>query len=224
MRTLEALDLAGKKGLDLVEVSPNGRPPVCRIIDYGKYQYKKSKREHEARKKQHKFSMKEIKLRPKTGEHDYQFKVSHIDRFLSKLSKVKVTIMFRGRENTHPEIGRDILLRIIEHFGDKVVVEQKPRREGRFMTMVLTPGDHFKEIAEERKAEKEREENSAREAAGKLESSDEAVPSEVAATPDEAVTEDTEAPEVETLDDADVEDVEDVDVPEAKTTDEAATE
>ena len=219
MRTLEALDLAGKKGLDLVEVSPNGRPPVCRIIDYGKYQYKKSKREHEARKKQHKFSMKEIKLRPKTGEHDYQFKVSHIDRFLSKLSKVKVTIMFRGRENTHPEIGRDILLRIIEHFGDKVVVEQKPRREGRFMTMVLTPGDHYKEIAEQRQAEKEREENAAREAAGKPESSDEVV--EVTATPDDAVTENVEAAEVKTPDDADVEDV---DVPEVKTTDEATTE
>ncbi len=194
MRTLEALDLAQKKGLDLVEVSPNGRPPVCRIIDYGKYQYKKSKREHEARKKQHKFSMKEIKLRPKTGEHDYQFKVSHIDRFLSKLSKVKVTIMFRGRENTHPEIGREILLRIIEHFGDKVVVEQKPRREGRFMTMVLTPGDHYKEIADERLAEKEREENAAREAAGKPESSDEATTAEevetpTVKTPDEAAAE-----------------------------------
>jgi translation initiation factor IF-3 len=145
MRTLDALDLARSKGLDLVEVAPKGRPPVCRIMNYGKYLYQQSKREHAARKKQRSFSVKEIKLRPKTGEHDYLFKVRHIETFLSKLNKVKVTILFRGRERTHPEIGEKILHRIAAHFGDRVIVEQQPRFEGHNMTMVLTPGNYYKE-------------------------------------------------------------------------------
>jgi len=149
MRTLDALDLAKKKKLDLVEVAPNARPPVCRIMDYGKYRYKQTKREHEARKKQHNVSLKEIKLRPKTGEHDYQFKVKHIERFLKQLNKVKVTIMFRGREMSHPEIGREILERICEHFGDKVEIEKRPHLDGRNMTMILAPGEFFKESEED---------------------------------------------------------------------------
>jgi translation initiation factor IF-3 len=145
MRTLDALDLARSKGLDLVEVAPNARPPVCRIMNFGKYLYQMSKREHAARKKQRSFSIKEIKLRPKTGEHDYLFKLRHIEEFLAKLNKVKVTILFRGRERTHPEIGERILSRIASYFGERVVVEQPPRFEGHNMTMVLTPGDWFKE-------------------------------------------------------------------------------
>lgn len=147
MRTLDALDLARSKGLDLVEVAPKGRPPVCRIMDYGKYLYQQSKREHAARKKQKSFSVKEIKLRPKTGEHDFMFKLRHIEEFLAKLNKVKITILFRGRERTHPEIGEKILGRIAAHFGERVVLEQAPRLEGHNMTMVLAPGDAFKEAA-----------------------------------------------------------------------------
>lgn len=147
MRTLDALDLARSKGLDLVEVAPNARPPVCRIMNYGKYLYQQSKREHAARKKQRNFSVKEIKLRPKTGEHDFTFKLRHIEEFLEKLNKVKVTILFRGRERSHPEIGERILARIAEYFGERVVVEQPARFEGRNMTMVLLPGETFKEAA-----------------------------------------------------------------------------
>lgn len=147
MRTLDALDLAKKKGLDLVEVAPKAKPPVCRIMDYGKYRYKQSKREQEARKKQHQVTLKEIKLRPKTGEHDYQFKVKHIERFLGDGDKVKVTIMFRGREMTHPDIGRGILERIIEHFGERVDVEKRPHMDGRNMTMILSANDLYDETA-----------------------------------------------------------------------------
>lgn len=132
-----ALQAANEQGLDLVEVSPTAKPPVCRIMDYGKYKYQQSKRAAEAKKKQVRVEIKEIKLRPKTDEHDYLFKVKNARRFLGDGNKVKVTIMFRGREVTHPEFGRRILERVAKDLADLGQVESYPRMAGRFMSMVI---------------------------------------------------------------------------------------
>ncbi len=134
-----ALQAAEEQGLDLVEVSPNAAPPVCRIMDYGKYKYQQSKRAAEAKKKQARVELKEVKLRPKTDEHDYQFKVKNAKRFLLEGNKVKVTIMFRGREVTHPEFGRRILARVAEDLVEIGQIESHPNMSGRFMSMVIGP-------------------------------------------------------------------------------------
>jgi translation initiation factor IF-3 len=139
MATQEALQLADDQGLDLVEVAPNERPPVCRIMDYGKYKYQRSKRQQQAKKKQKIILVKEIKLRPKTEEHDYQFKTQHVRRFLQDGHKAKVTIVFRGREMAHTELGRRILDRVVTDMEDVATVEQTPKQEGRNMTVVLAP-------------------------------------------------------------------------------------
>ena len=123
----QALAIAKQKGLDLVEISPTAVPPVCRIMDFGKYQYQEQKRAREARKHQKVIEVKEIKFRPKVDEHDYQFKKKHIERFLEDGDKVKATIFFRGREMAHPEIGRRILERLIEELADVAVAETMPR-------------------------------------------------------------------------------------------------
>lgn len=135
----EAIRIAQEDGLDLVEVAPNEKPPVCKIMDYGKFRYQQSKRSQEAKKKQKIIQVKEVKMRPKTEEHDYQFKIKHMRRFLADGDKVKVTIMFRGREMDHTELGRKILERIANDTGDIGTMEQVPKQEGRNMTMVLTP-------------------------------------------------------------------------------------
>ena len=127
-----------EQGFDLVEVVLM-RNPVCRIMDYGKYKYQQSKRLQQAKKKQKVISVKEIKLRPKTEEHDYQFKSQHVRRFLQDGHKAKVTVVFRGREMAHTELGRRMLDRIVEDMGDISTVEQTPRQEGRNMSMVLSP-------------------------------------------------------------------------------------
>jgi translation initiation factor IF-3 len=134
-----ALQAASNRGLDLVEVSPTAKPPVCRIMDYGKYKYQQSKRAAEAKKKQARVEIKEVKLRPKTDEHDYQFKLKNARRFLGEGNKVKVTIMFRGREVTHPEFGRRILMRVAEDVQDLGQAETNPNMAGRFMNMVIGP-------------------------------------------------------------------------------------
>jgi translation initiation factor IF-3 len=139
MPTQEALQFAEEQGFDLVEVAPNERPPVCRIMDYGKYKYQRSKRQQLAKKKQKVILVKEIKLRPKTEEHDYQFKLQHVKRFLQDGHKAKVTVIFRGREMAHTELGRRILDRIIVDLEDVASVEQTPKQEGRNMTLVLSP-------------------------------------------------------------------------------------
>lgn len=139
MDTPEALRRSEEFGLDLVEVAPNSDPPVCRIMDYGKYRYEESKKEHERRKKQAQVIVKEIKLRPKTEEHDLVYKVKRLQEFVEEDCKVKVTVMFRGREITHPEQARVLLDKILEILGDTIVVEQPPKFEGRNMTMVLGP-------------------------------------------------------------------------------------
>ena len=135
----DALRAAVERGLDLVEVSPNAVPPVCRIMDYGKYKYQASKRAAEAKKKTARVDIKEIKLRPKTEAHDYQFKVRNGRRFLEGGNKVKVTVMFRGREVTHPEFGVKIMEQVTKDLEDIATVESTPRMAGRFMTMVLAP-------------------------------------------------------------------------------------
>ncbi len=135
----EAQEAARAQGLDLVEVSPSARPPVCRIMDYGRYKYEQAKAEREARKKQHVTQMKEIKMRPNIEEHDFEFKTRHIKRFLDDRNKVKVTIMFRGREMAHTENGREVLKDVVEEIGDLAIVEHQARLEGRNMFMILAP-------------------------------------------------------------------------------------
>jgi len=134
-----ALAAAAEQGLDLVEVSPGAQPPVCRIMDYGKYKYQQAKRASEAKKKQVRVELKEVKMRPKTDEHDFQFKVKHARRFLEEGNKVKLTIMFRGRENAHPERGMLQLEKAVEALKDIGQVESRPNKMGRFMSMVLGP-------------------------------------------------------------------------------------
>ena len=134
-----ALRLAVESGLDLVEVSPESTPPVCRILDYGKYRYAMNKKAQEARKKQRVIQVKEVKFRPKTDEHDYELKRNNIIRFLSRGKKVKATVIFRGRENMHRDIGYRILERIRKEVGDYGLVESEPRQEGPFLDMILSP-------------------------------------------------------------------------------------
>ncbi len=134
-----ALTAAAERGLDLVEVSPNAEPPVCRIMDYGKYKYQQSKRAAEAKKKQVRVDIKEVKMRPKTEEHDFQFKLKNARRFLEAGNKVKFTIMFRGREVTHPEFGRKLLERLVAEVADLAQAESRPSMSGRFMSMVVAP-------------------------------------------------------------------------------------
>ncbi len=135
----DALARAEGFGLDLVEVAPNVDPPVCKIMDYGKFRYEESKKEHERRKKQATVVLKEIKLRPKTEEHDLDYKVKRLKRFIADNCKVKVTVMFRGREITHPEQARLLIDRVLDMVGDEAQVEQPAKFEGRNMTLVLAP-------------------------------------------------------------------------------------
>ncbi|MDF1593036.1 MAG: translation initiation factor IF-3 [Desulfobacterales bacterium] len=137
--TQEALKAAMEFGLDLVEVSPNAKPPVCKIMDYGKYKYELTKKQQEAKKKQSTFQLKEIKIRPKTGDHDLQVKMGHIRKFLEKKDKVRVTVIFRGREITLSDRGRELLSQVAETVSDISAVEQFPKFEGRTMIMVLAP-------------------------------------------------------------------------------------
>ncbi|MYA33719.1 MAG: translation initiation factor IF-3 [Gemmatimonadales bacterium] len=137
--TDEARGLAAERGLDLVEVAPGARPPVCRLMDFGKYKYAQARKAREAKKKQHIINVKEVKLRPKIEAHDIDFKMRHARRFLSDGDKVKFTLMFRGREVTHPERGRRILEMVKEELEDIAVVESDITHEGRTMTMLMGP-------------------------------------------------------------------------------------
>jgi translation initiation factor IF-3 len=137
--TEQALQTAYSQNLDLVEVAPEARPPVCRIMDYGKFRYEQSKKSREAKKKQTVIELKEIKLRPKTEEHDFQFKARHAERFLQEGNKAKITMMFRGREMSRMDRGRVILDRFVETLKEVCVVEQAPKVEGRNMTLILAP-------------------------------------------------------------------------------------
>lgn len=139
LATRDALTAAETAGLDLVEVAPTATPPVCRIMDYGKFKYQTSKKAKEAKKKQTVISVKEMKLRGKTEEHDFQFKLRNIKRFLEDGDKVKILIMFKGREITHTELGMGMLKRVAEELKDVATIEAPPKLEGRSMTMLVAP-------------------------------------------------------------------------------------
>jgi translation initiation factor IF-3 len=134
-----ALEIAEEQGLDLVEVAPLARPPVCRIMDYGKFRYEEQRQAREARKKQHHVQLKEVKMRPGIEDHDFEFKVRHARKFLQEGNKVKLTMMFRGRQMAHPEFGRQVLDRVFGELQDISKVEANPMLEGRSMVMVLAP-------------------------------------------------------------------------------------
>jgi translation initiation factor IF-3 len=135
----EALDIARERGLDLVEVAPNARPPVCRIMDYGKFKYEESKKAKRAKAKQHQQRVKVIKFRPKTEDHDYNFKKKHIIEFLEGGDKVKVIVMFRGREMAHVELGQKIVERLLSDLQDEAMLDDDPRLEGRNLSFMLSP-------------------------------------------------------------------------------------
>lgn len=135
----QALALAREGELDLVEVAPNDRPPVCRIMDFGKFKYQQSKRSQEAKKRQRVIQTKEVKMRPKTEEHDYQFKMRHARRFLEEGHKVKITLLFRGREMDHLDLGQRMLNRVVTDFKETSMIEQYPKQEGQTLTLVLAP-------------------------------------------------------------------------------------
>ena len=150
----EALDRARASGLDVVEVAPNSRPPVCRIMDYGKFKYELAKKDKLARKKTHSFQLKEMRFRPKIDEHDYQFKMKHVREFLSAGSKVRAFVLFRGREMTRIEFGRKILARLEGDLTDIASVDSPAKMEGRSMSMVMSPRSEVIKQAQAIKAEK----------------------------------------------------------------------
>ncbi|MCR4399749.1 MAG: translation initiation factor IF-3 [Syntrophomonadaceae bacterium] len=137
--TREALQMSIEKNLDLVEIAPGAKPPVCRLMDYGKFRYEQSKRDKEARKKQRVITVKEVKMRPNIEQHDFLVKAKNAERFLLDGDKVKVTIMFRGREISHPQLGHKLCVRLAEQLASIATVEREPKLEGRNMTMVLNP-------------------------------------------------------------------------------------
>lgn len=135
----QAITIAEEAGLDLVEINPRAEPPVCRIMDFGKFKYEQKKQANAAKKKQKVIEVKEIKFRPKTDSHDFDFKMKHVKRFIEEGNKAKITIRFRGREMAHPEVAARLLDRVVAEVKDMVVVEQSYRMEGRTMTMILAP-------------------------------------------------------------------------------------
>jgi len=137
-----ALDLADEDGMDLVEIAPNAEPPVCRIMDYGKFRFEQAKKAQMARKKQKNTQLKEVKFRPGTEDHDYQVKMRNVRRFLDEGDKVKLTLRFRGREMAHKELGAAMLKRVETDLGDEITVEQYPRMEGRQMVMMISSKKH----------------------------------------------------------------------------------
>lgn len=139
MATRDALRMAEEQHLDLVEVAPKAKPPVCRIMDFGKYRYEQQKREKEAKKKQKIVTIKEVKLRPNIEQHDFNVKLKNALRFLEEGNKVKVTIMFRGRELSHPELGREVLNKVADRLKELVSIERDAKLEGKNMTMILAP-------------------------------------------------------------------------------------
>jgi translation initiation factor IF-3 len=188
----DALEFAWNQNLDLVEVAADARPPVCRVMDYSKYKYEQEQKAKLARKHQNVIVIKEIKLRPKVGAHDYETKKGHVVRFLKNHDKVKVTIMFRGREMTHPEKGRELLLRLAADLKEIAVIESEPLQDGRNMVMMLAPSKQLlKEDAAEAAA---KDADGAPEAGGEASPADGATP---AAAADEASTADGDAPAAE---------------------------
>jgi translation initiation factor IF-3 len=135
----EGLKMAEREGLDLVEISPDAKPPVCKVMDYGKYRYEIAKKEKDSKKKQHIIVVKEIRLRPRTEDHDLEFKMKHARKFLEQKNKVKFTVMFRGREMAYKEFGEQLLDRVVEYLDEVSKVEMEKKMEGRRLTMTLIP-------------------------------------------------------------------------------------
>ncbi len=156
VRTQQALQLAEEANLDLVEVAPQAQPPVCRLMDYGKFKYENAQKAREARRNRSNAAIKEMKLRPKIDEHDYNTKKGHVERFLKAGDKVKITIMFRGREQSRPELGRELLQRLAADVEELGTIEQKPRQEGRNMHMVLAPTRKKSEARKKSNEERDR--------------------------------------------------------------------
>lgn len=150
-QTTDALKRAEDMGYDLVEISPTARPPVCKIMDYGKYKYELAKKAHEAKKHQVVVHLKEVKMRPATDEHDLNTKVKHIRRFIEEGNKAKVTVQFRGREMAHRELGQRIMERVVTEIGELAVLEQPPKFEGRFLTAILAPNRENKPASKKAK-------------------------------------------------------------------------
>ncbi|CAN5744378.1 hypothetical protein BH20CHL1_BH20CHL1_09980 [soil metagenome] len=146
--TRDALETARQRGLDLVEVQPNAVPPVCRLMDYGRFRYEESRKERESRKRAKTVALKEIRMKPKIGEHDVETKARNARRFLTAGDRVKVSVRFRGRENLHPEIGRDLLLKMITQLEDIAIIDQQPHSEGQDMSILLSPKISKEEMAE----------------------------------------------------------------------------
>lgn len=153
----EALTLAEQRGLDLMEVAPNAVPPVCRIVDYGKFRYEQTKKDREARKNQKQAELKEVRLKPKTDDHDLEVKAKQARKFLLAGDKVKFTVRFRGREIFHPDIGREMLEQMAEDLRDVATVEQKPLMEGRALSLLLAPNAKAKQQREKQLAQAQRE-------------------------------------------------------------------
>jgi translation initiation factor IF-3 len=185
VKTAEALRYAQERDLDLVEVAPDARPPVCRVLDYSKYKYEQAQKQKAARKHQQQITIREIKFRPKIAQNDYDTKKGHVRRFLTGKDKVKITIMFRGREVTHPERGTALLDRLAEELSDVGVIEQSPLQDGRNMTMLLAPskavlssgeGEHPEEDAQRgghrRKSDRRRDGNGTRDDAAEAETAE----------------------------------------------------
>jgi translation initiation factor IF-3 len=184
----EALDYARQRDLDLVEVAADARPPVCRVLDYSKYKYEQEQKQKAARKHQQQVNVREIKLRPKIATHDYETKKGHVERFLKHRDKVKVTIMFRGREQAHPQRGRDLLQKLFEDLGGLAVIESAPLQEGRNMSMLLGPSKEVEKLADAEPAAEAASEAPADAAAAETPAD---APAE---TPAEAPAAETEAP------------------------------
>ncbi len=204
----EAQSRADELGVDLVEVAPNATPPVCRLMDYGKFRYEQSKKEREARKNQRQTDLKEVRLKPKTGEHDLGVKARQARRFLQAGDKVKFTVRFRGRELAHTDVGREMLDEIVEQLRDIAVIEQKPMMESRAMTVVLAPNAKVLKAAQQAtrdQARRQREEKQRRLAGGtgaaddgsKLPLDEEQIEDEAFDDEDEAFEDDAEGDEPE---------------------------
>lgn len=164
--TIEALEMARQRGLDLVEVAPNAVPPVCRLMDYGKFRYEQSRKERESRKNQHVVELKEVRIRPKIDDHDLETKGRQAAKFLDGGDKVKLTVLFRGREMAHPDIGRGLLDQLADQLRPHGAIEQPPRMEGRTMTMFINPLKQ-KMSQQEKEGDRRRDETQAEDAQGR---------------------------------------------------------
>ena len=169
----QALERAGADGLDLVEVNPMAKPPVCKIMDYGRFKYEEKKKTNEAKKKQVVVKVKEVKLRPKTEEHDYDFKIRNVRTFIEEGNKAKITIMFRGREITHRELGTAVLDDVVQDLKDVAIVESTPRMEGRQMFMILSPNAKVAQKARDAHRQALQEQEKAKAARAKQEEAEE---------------------------------------------------